>query len=147
MLAPGWLPEDAGGFQQVQEIDKKTYRKFDADVKTNLRWYAAIQFTIVLGGTTAFLYHFPNITPFFKVYFASLIVLSMLILGGIFENKKWTWVAEIIRIVAIVIGLDTYYWYWHIKWFDVTLAITLISAISCLVWLAVHYHLNKEKYA
>jgi len=144
---PGWLPEEAGGFQAVKEVDKATYQKFDADIKTNLRWYAAIQFTIVLAGTTAFLYHFPNITPFFRVYFASLIGLSMLILGGIFENKKWTWVAEIIRIIAIAVGLDTYYWYWHIKWFDVTLAITLVSSITCLVWLAVHYHLNKEKYA
>lgn len=144
---PGWFPEEAGGYQAPREVDRNTYKKFDADVQTNFRWYAAIQFVIVLAGTTAFLYHFPTITPFYKVLFASLIVLSMLIIGGIFEQKKWTWLVEIVRIVAVAVGLDTYYWFWHIKWFDVTLAITLVISLSCLIWLFVHYNLNKEKYA
>ncbi len=144
---PGWLPDYAGGYQAPQEVDKNKYEKYDADVKTNLRWYAAFQFLIVLGGTSAFLYHFSNITPFFQVYFASLIVLSMLLISGIFERKKWTWILEVVRLLAIAVGLDAYYYYWHINWFDVMLASTAIVSLGCMVWLLVHYHLNKEKYA
>lgn len=143
---PGWLPDYAGGFQAPPEVDKSTYTKYNEDIQTNLKWYAAIQFAIVLCGSVAFMYYFPKISAFYRVVFACIIFSSMLIIGGIFENKKWIWTAEYIRVAVIILSLNTYYWFWHINWFNVMLATSLAAGFACVVWLTVHYLLNKDYY-
>ena len=70
----------------------------------------------------------------------------MLIIGGIFEGKKWIWTAEYLRVTAIVLSLNTYYWYWHINWFSVMLGISVAAGITCVIWLTVHYILNRDYY-
>lgn len=143
---PGWQPENAGGFQAPAEVDKATYTKYNKDVATNLRWYAAIQFAVVLCGSVTFMYHFENVSIFYRLVFTSVIFSSMLIIGGIFEGKKWIWTAEYLRVTAIVLSLNTYYWYWHINWFSVMLGISVAAGITCVIWLTVHYILNRDYY-
>jgi sterol desaturase/sphingolipid hydroxylase (fatty acid hydroxylase superfamily) len=137
--APGWLPDEAGGFQPPADVDKTTYQKYNQDTSNLLKWYAAIQFGVLLCGVVAFMYHFPTISLFYKVIFAGLIFSSMLIVGGIFENKKWVWPVEYMRLATVLLSLNTYYWYWHINWFAVTLVISLVIGMGFAVWLTVNY--------
>ncbi|HRN93442.1 MAG TPA: sterol desaturase family protein [Chitinophagales bacterium] len=143
---PGWLPENVIANNSAMEKGKENFVKYDSDVHTNLRWYAAIQFVVALLGSVAFMYHFDTISTFYKCAFASVIFTSMLIIGGIFEQKKWIWIAEYFRLAVVLLSLNTFYWYWYVDWFGIMLLSSLVAGITCMVWLAVHYILNKEYY-
>lgn len=143
---PGWLPATMNTNVLQEESKPTVYVKYNSDVKTNLRWYAAIQFAVVLFGSVAFMYNFDTISTFYKFLFAATIFTSMLIIGGIFEQKKWIWIAEYFRLALVVLSLNTFYWYWYINWFNVMLFTSLIAGITCMIWLAIHYVLNKEYY-
>jgi alkylglycerol monooxygenase len=102
---PGWKPEELGGIQPLKEVTPETFHKYDTEISSGLTNYAFTQFVIVLLSTTVFLV-FQGKAPFeqnfvLKVMVASLIVLSLVSIGGIFEKKSWTPMLEYLRIAVI----------------------------------------------
>ena len=101
---PGWKPEELGGVQPLKKVSPQTFRKYNTEISSGLTNYAFVQFVIVLLGTTAFLVL--QTQPLFKgnyllkIIVASLIILSLLTIGGIFEKKNWAPVFEYLRIAA-----------------------------------------------
>ena len=86
---PGWLPDELGGYQAPQEINEDTYKLFDTKTSTWLNYYVLVQFILITLGTVAFMYHFETISTFYKLVFLIVLILSLMICGAIFENKKW----------------------------------------------------------
>lgn len=104
---PGWKPEELGGVAPPKEVTPQTFHKYDTEISSGLTNYAFAQFVIVLLSTTVFLV-FQAKAPFkedylLKVTVASLIVLSLVTIGGIFERKSWVPALEYLRIAAISI--------------------------------------------
>jgi hypothetical protein len=65
-----------------------------------MKLYAALQFVVLLWGTVQYLAHYSVISAFYKVFFFALILLTMLITGAIFENKRWIIYAEYVTITT-----------------------------------------------
>lgn len=128
---PGWLPDYMGGFQHVKEVDKNTYRKYDASTSNWSKAYAAFQFFVMLFGFIEYSLHFKEMSLFYKVTFFGLILITMLITGGIFENKRWVIYAEYARLVLVMITLNTFYYFWYINWFNVTIIGSSIGFALC----------------
>ena len=102
---PGWKPEELGGVQPLKEVTPQTFHKYDTEISGGLTNYAFAQFVIVLLSTTVFLVF--QSQPLFKenyllkIVAASLIILSLTTIGGIFEKKSWVPALEYLRIAAI----------------------------------------------
>jgi alkylglycerol monooxygenase len=141
---PGWLPAYMGGFQEVKEVDANAYSKYDA--KTNMWFsiYAVLQFAVLLWASTQYMAHYATISVFYKVLFFTLILLTMLIIGGIFENKRWIIYAEYTRLVLAMVSLNTFYYFWHLNWFTVVLVASAIVFVGC-VGLLTYSYFNSTK--
>lgn len=100
---PGWYPPENGGVQRPPKIDATSYQKFNFAVDANRAKYLMAQFVIVLGYTAFFLFGYAQFTVGLKVFGASLILISLLILGLGFENKDFFFWPEIIRLVLFFV--------------------------------------------
>ncbi|MBS1595823.1 MAG: sterol desaturase family protein [Bacteroidetes bacterium] len=134
---PGWLPDYLGGFQPVKEVDRNAYEKYDADTTGGFRAYGAVQFAIVLVGLLAYLDDFAAMTTFYKWFFASMMVISILIIGGIFERRKWTVWAEVVRLMLVLATVNSFYYYWHNGWLLKIEIISLVSFAVSMVWFTI----------
>jgi sterol desaturase/sphingolipid hydroxylase (fatty acid hydroxylase superfamily) len=141
---PGWLPPYLGGYQQVKEVDATVYRKYDTDTNLWFKVYAALQFAVLVWATTQYMAHYTTISVFYKVVFFALILITMLIIGAIFENKPWIIYAEYIRLVLAMISLNTFYYIWYINWFNIMVTASAIAFVGFVVLLTYSY-INTRK--
>jgi alkylglycerol monooxygenase len=98
---PGWLPQYMGGYRAPFEVDRTTYSKFDTRTVSSLNFYVLIQYLVLLVGTAMFLFNLNNINTSDKLIFASVIIVSVISFGGLFESKVWGFVLESLRILLI----------------------------------------------
>ena len=102
---PGWKPKELGGIEKPKEVTVTTFHKYNTEIPSGLNYYVLFQFVIVLAGATLFLI-FETKEPFgdnmlLKLAAASLIIFSLLNIGGIFEKKKWVPALEYLRMVLL----------------------------------------------
>ncbi|MFN8309009.1 MAG: sterol desaturase family protein [Chitinophagales bacterium] len=132
---PGWLPDYLGGYQAPAEPNKELRIPYDADTNAWMKGYAILQFLVVLIGSVAYLGFFPTISLFYKVIFFLIILISIVIIGAIFERKRWIAAAEYVRLILVLAGLNSFYFYWYNHWMTV-MAVASASAFTVSVgWL------------
>jgi sterol desaturase/sphingolipid hydroxylase (fatty acid hydroxylase superfamily) len=97
---PGWQPVELGGYQLAPEVDKKTYRKFDVHPHMPMIRYVFVQFVLILGFASLFLFTQSNYILEVKLAMAGFIIWSIAQLGILMENRK-SWIpSEYIRLIA-----------------------------------------------
>lgn len=129
---PGWMPSYLGGPVSVQEVNPNTYTKYNTTTPGATLIYAVVQFAILLWGTVQYMQHFSTISLFYKVVFFLLLLITMLIIGALFENRKWVMYAEYARLILVGVSINTFYYYWFSSWFNVTLIVSSIVCILCI---------------
>lgn len=100
-MKPGWLPEEMGGYRQPFDIDPTTYTKYDVRAAKGLNAYVFVQYLVLLTGTALFLFNLEGMLLLDKVLLASIITISVVSFGGLFESKRWSLGLELFRIFAI----------------------------------------------
>lgn len=125
---PGWLPEEMGGYQSAPVVDKANYSKFDTWSPKNLNLYTLFQYVIALAGTAFFLFNVENFNWAEKFALTSIIILTVVNCGALFELKTWVWNLETVRVIALpaLLIMVTY---------QGSLAIFLVPA--AILWLGV----------
>lgn len=131
---PGWLPQELGGMRQVPEVKDQDNKVYDTQTSMALNLYVLFQFLLLTAGIVAYLTYFETLSGSFRVLFLAAIILSGMICGAIFENKKWVIAAEYGRLLLVIIGLNTLYYYQYIDWFGIMLTATIIGFVVCGVW-------------
>jgi hypothetical protein len=131
---PGWLPHYLGGPVPVKEVDKATWQKYDTDTNIYFKIYAIVQYFVLLGGGILYMLHYNELSLFYKAVFFMLILITMLITGGIFENKRWIIFAEYARLVLVLVSLNTFYYFWFISWFNFTMVVSSIGFAACVAF-------------
>ncbi len=106
LRAPGWRPDDLGGYQPALEVDKASYRKWDVAVPRGVAVYVIGQYLALLAGAALFLNRQHHLAPSLLWIGASVIVLSVMALGGLLERKRWAPWLEAARLLA-ALGLVT----------------------------------------
>lgn len=137
---PGWLPDYMGGFQAPQEVDDTAYKKYNADTNLYLKIYAVIQFAVLIWGTVQYMAYFKDISTFYKLVFFALILITMLIIGGIFEKRRWIMYAEYVRLALVMVSLNTFYYFWHLNWFNATIIISSILFVGCVAFFSYSWY-------
>jgi sterol desaturase/sphingolipid hydroxylase (fatty acid hydroxylase superfamily) len=98
--APGWRPQELGGFQAAPEVDRDTLRKYDPPLPRALKIYVLAQFVLLNVFTSFFLFNQSAWTSFARVAAASTIVVGALSLGGLLERKGWAHGLETARLAG-----------------------------------------------
>ena len=137
---PGWLPDYMGGFQAPPEVDDAVYSKYNADTNVYLKIYAVIQFAVLIWGTVQYMAYFKDISTFYKLVFFALILITMLIIGGIFEKRRWIMYAEYVRLALVMVSLNTFYYFWHLNWFNATIIISSILFVGCVAFFSYSWY-------
>ena len=144
---PGWLPDYMGGTQPIPEPSKSNITKYNADTNVYFKIYVVLQYFIMLGGASLYMMHFKEISMFYKTVFFLLILITMLICGAIFENKRWVVYAEYARLVLVMICLNSFYYFWHLSWFNFTIIVSSVAFAACVIYFTWSYFTGKQKQA
>ena len=131
---PGWRPEELGGYQAPPAIDHNSYEKFDTHPEEKLQLYAVLQFLIVMIGILVFLGNFYRISEFYRYFFLSNILLTILICGALLEQKKWVIIAEYVRLALVLVSLNTFYYFWFLDWFSIMIATSLFLGMLSMIY-------------
>jgi sterol desaturase/sphingolipid hydroxylase (fatty acid hydroxylase superfamily) len=107
---PGWHPEELGGFQAAPEVEPASVRRFDFPVSRARRVYALVQFLVVLAAGAVFLFRQGTWDAPARLAATAAIVISLVVIGGLLEGRRWAMPAEVVRVVAgaatVVVGFS-----------------------------------------
>ncbi len=103
---PGWQPDYLGGRQYPKPVTVETFKKFSTPVPKSLAVYTLVQFSILMALATGYLAISAHMfdTPAHlatSIGYAVFIFVSLVTIGGFFENKKWAFPAELLRLFAL----------------------------------------------
>ena len=98
-MPPGWYPSALGGFRPPKPVDKNTYRKFDIEISPGLNVYLLVQYLGVLALTSFFLFNAGVLSTGMQIAVAASVILSVMFLGMIFEDRKKAMTVEVLRFV------------------------------------------------
>lgn len=141
---PGWMPEYAGGFQKPKPVDKTVYRKFDTEVNRRIGIYTLIQYALVIGGTAMFLFNHEKLNLELNVLGAIAIMHAVINFGAMFENRKWTYFSEILRLVSLpfVVYAFTSSASFYRELFIIVSSVSLVS-LGVFVWVRKYFFYHK----
>jgi alkylglycerol monooxygenase len=100
---PGWRPQELGGFEGPTAKDRATYRKFDTQVQAPVVGYVAMQFVLLLGVSTFFLFGQDALGTARMWAMAGLIVVWVMGLGLLLEGRRSGVVIEVARLVGLLL--------------------------------------------
>ncbi|MCL4105849.1 UNVERIFIED_CONTAM: hypothetical protein GTU68_012487 [Idotea baltica] len=109
LMPPGWRPDYLGGPQKPGPVDPKSFHKFDFKVPLGINYYVLLQFVLVLGGGSLFLFKAGEFETIYgsetawlwQITAGGLILLSLASLGGLLEGRKWSFFAEGFRLLTL----------------------------------------------
>lgn len=131
---PGWLPEYMGGYQAPPKVDREKVRKYDIRTTKALSRYVIFNFILISLGISALMFFFDELSTFYKVLLFANLMLSLMICGAIFENKRWVIFAEYLRLFLVLISLNALYYQAYMDWFRIMLAASIAGFIVMAVW-------------
>jgi len=140
---PGWLPESLGGYRPAPTVDKQHYRKYETVAATKLNIYVLLQYIVLLGVATWFLFFQAEMTMGFKISIALLIAFGSVTIGALFENKSWVKLTEGLRIIFFVL-VPVYLVYWDAAP-AYLIQLGIVYGVSSLVWLALSLNSSSNK--
>ena len=97
---PGWHPEYLGGWRKPEEVDSSHAITYDTQVPVGLNYYVLLQYLLVLGVTSGFLFNLEMFDRSIQVLISAWIILSIATQGGLLEKRKWSLSVEIVRLLA-----------------------------------------------
>lgn len=150
LMPPGWRPDYLGGPQKPGPVDSKSFKKFDFKVPKGINYYVLLQFVLVLGGGSLFLFKAGEFETFYgaetawlwQITAGGLILLSLASLGGLLEGRKWSFFAEGFRLLTLT-GLAPLLAPGTEQDIVVLLSMSGFSLIS-LVWLANYWGFYRQ---
>lgn len=123
-----------------EPIDKPV----DVQAKLSLKIYVFIQFLILTAGLVKYLMHFDELSTFYQIAGFALIVGTTHICAGLLENRKAAMITEALRLVCVLLVLNTLYYFQYNDWFTIMLAGSLVVTAASAAWLLLNPVLDKR---
>ncbi|MCS7074011.1 MAG: sterol desaturase family protein [Bacteroidia bacterium] len=131
---PGWVPP---GVPSIYDKKPAFQKKYETPQTLGTQLYILIQFIVILVGSIQYLRMFSELDFLYQIYFAGLIIFSMLICSGILENKPWAIAAEYARLAIGAVTIPMFYYFWYADWFWFIAILCSILAIISLPWFTI----------
>lgn len=100
---PGWFPQELGGPQTAPEITPNIAVKYNTVIPVKLNYYVLVQFVIILGLASLFLFTYESYDLTTGLIFMALILFSITSIGMILEANRKAYVIEIGRLLFTVV--------------------------------------------
>ena len=117
-MKPGWLPHYLGGYRPAPEVDPSSFKKYDTPSPLSMNLYVLFQYILCLGGTALFLFNAGKFSLGEQAFITSLITVTVVNCGVLFEQRKWVRWAEWFRIFSyplllssLTVWLDWQFWF------------------------------------
>ncbi len=127
---PGWQPEEFGGYQAAQPVDKKAYRKYDTEVTSKLSYYVLFQYLITLIATALFLFNYKQLSLIYQLTIIAGIAVTIVNSGALLDNKQWAYVSEYVRLIVFGIAGSLAAYGFDLIWLYVVSAIYAAVSIT-----------------
>ncbi|HHZ81929.1 MAG TPA: sterol desaturase family protein [Flavobacteriales bacterium] len=134
---PGWKPSQLTGTVELKEVSPETFHKYDTEIPIGLNYYILLQYVFVIIGSSIFLFSIDSISNWVKLSSATIILLAIINLGGLFERKRWSVYLEYLRLIMVPMLLITLF-----TGHSAFMAISVVSIsvfLASLIWLS-RYH-------
>ena len=106
---PGWLPQKLGGYRAPTPVSVNV-EKFQPQVSVRLNYYILVQYVLVIGIASYFLFNADSFSNLNQLTIASFVVFSIVIFGILLEGKKWGKNMEIIRLFSLAYVIYLILW-------------------------------------
>lgn len=136
---PGWHPAELGGFQAPPEIDLSKYKKYDEGSAINVGPYAFFQFVFVLLLATVIIFFKSKMDAGQMAALGLYVLLFIVNLGAIFEQKSWVYLSEFFRFVLTI---AVAFLFSNFDIFNIILGVAIGYAAISFIWF---YSLNKRR--
>jgi sterol desaturase/sphingolipid hydroxylase (fatty acid hydroxylase superfamily) len=136
---PGWYPKEMGGFKAPEEVDKKTYRKFEIEISPGLNYYLFSQYLIALGFTALFLFNLAAFSILYQLAIAAVIIYSVASLGTLFDDRPHGIKMEAIRFF-VTIGVAVFLFFQGLLPLWIPQVLAALSVISAVVVFRLNFH-------
>ncbi len=100
VFKPGWRPDYLGGVQPFKEVTPQSFHKYDTAITPGLAYYIFFQFVLMLAGATGYLIAAGGLDWPARIGVALLIILALVTLGGLLEQRRWALFMEVLRLLA-----------------------------------------------
>lgn len=111
---PGWDPNNPEHGYEIPYVSVSTYKRYDPQIPLWLSLYVLFQFIPMTAISTYFLDHNSKFNTGEKFILTFFIFLSLINLGALLENKKWSYISEFLRIILFIfIGIHFSYLYFN----------------------------------
>lgn len=97
-MPPGWRPAYAGGQHPIPQVSRESTPRFVLHTPGSLKAYIVVQFTLLLGYASFFLFAHTGLALWQNALFALGLVWSIVMLGRLFEQSPWLLRLEWIRL-------------------------------------------------
>jgi alkylglycerol monooxygenase len=132
-MPPGWFPTELGGPQLPKEVDPLTNEKYDVRTPKTLNGYVLVQFLLILGTTSLFLFSYEGLHISIQIAAATLLIYAITCTGLLLELHRSAFYLELLRLLLTV----SMAW-WFIQhgilptW---VLAVTIFWLLVSIYWL------------
>ena len=143
-MKPGWLPDYLGGYRSPPEINADLQQKYDTPSPLSLNLYVLFQYVLCLIGTALFLFNAANFTLMEKIAITTLITITVVNCGVLFEQRKWVKWAEWLRIVSypVLLAMLTFVFGWAEIYYAVSASYLVVSCLWFYSLQRQHEHLQ-----
>lgn len=100
---PGWYPESMGGFKAPPELTGDEI-KYDRQLPLGVNIYLLVQYAVVVGFTSVFLFTFQAYSDAVNVIFLALVLFHVFGLGQMFDKRKSARVFESARQGVMILA-------------------------------------------
>ncbi|MEM7039936.1 MAG: sterol desaturase family protein, partial [Bacteroidota bacterium] len=141
---PGWLPEDMGGMQNPPPIDEAAKKKYDPKMRRHFTWYVAAQFGLIVLGLVGMMLYFEELSWFYRLTFFGILLLSTMICGALLENKRWVVRVEYVRLILVVLSVNSLYYFQYMDWFVTMLIASGAGFLVFNLWFTLSWRWAKR---
>lgn len=140
---PGWRPDYMGGTIPIPEPDENRSLYNATAVGKWLNLYVLVQFVLILAGLCTFMYFFHELSWLYRITFFGVLILSTMICGAIMENKAWVAPAEYLRLVLVLVSLNSLYYIQYLDWFLVMVIGSGVGFVALNLWFTLSWRNRK----
>src|SRR5450432_28059 len=136
---PGWRPADvAARFPKPPYDPYRDFARFDPPRSLTLSLYVLAQFVAIMVANSHFLALLPKQSTGWNVAYFGFILVSLVTLGGVLENRREFAMLEALRLAGVAGALFTMgAWFGNLRDARVVLAVAAFAVVSMAgLWLA-----------
>lgn len=127
---PGYKPDYMGGTSEIPPVTRDSQVKYDPPVSRAVNGYVLLQFILVMPLAVKLIFMGSEAFTLYGVALAVVILVNLMAIGWLLENRTFGWMFELLRISAVAAVAGSF---WYINPTDIASGIYALVMLSTLL--------------